>query len=157
MSINRSTAATTPSKTLTFAYLAAGYTVAGLLAGLGYRELTRHSDFDGFTQLAIMHTHLLVLGTSMMLVFMLIEAVFRLSAHKFFTAFFWVYNAGVIITSAMMGVIGYRQLEGLEHSKALAGISGTGHILITIAFVLLFLCLFRAVKARETVSAQPVA
>ncbi|OKL53386.1 hypothetical protein BSZ39_09715 [Bowdeniella nasicola] len=136
------------TKTLSFAYWAAGYTAAGLLAGLGYREMTRHADFDGFTQLAVMHTHLLVLGTAMMLLFMIIEAVFRLSEQKFFTPFFWVYQAGVIITSSMMGIIGYRQLQGLEHSKALAGISGTGHILMTVAFILFFLCLFRAIKAR---------
>ena len=43
--------------------LSAGWTVAGLASGLAYRELTRSTGFSGFTQLAVVHTHTLVLGT----------------------------------------------------------------------------------------------
>ena len=41
----------------------AGWTVVGLASGLAYRELTRSTGFSGFTQLAVVHTHTLVLGT----------------------------------------------------------------------------------------------
>lgn len=43
--------------------LAAGWTAVGLASGLVYRELTRSTGFSGFTQLAVVHTHTLVLGT----------------------------------------------------------------------------------------------
>jgi hypothetical protein len=43
--------------------LAAGWTMMGLASGLAYRELTRSAGFTGFTQLSVVHTHTLVLGT----------------------------------------------------------------------------------------------
>ena len=42
--------------------LSAVWTAVGLASGLGYRELTRSRGFTGFTQLAVVHTHILVLG-----------------------------------------------------------------------------------------------
>ncbi|MDO5700510.1 MAG: DUF2871 family protein [Bowdeniella nasicola] len=129
-----------------FAIAAAVYTALGLLGGLGYREITRGLDFDSFTQLSVLHTHLLVLGTTMMLLFMVVEAVFRFARGTLFTVFFWTYQAGLVLTSTMMAVIGMRQLDGLEHSKALAGVSGMGHILLTAAFVMFFILLFRSLK-----------
>ena len=140
-----------------FATWAAGYTVAGLLGGLAYRELTRDGTFDGFTQLSVVHTHLLILGTVMSLIFLVIEAIFSISREKFFATFFWLYQAGVVLTSAMMAVIGYQQLNGADHSKALAGISGMGHILITAAFVFFFIALFRALKPASRVATSDAA
>lgn len=131
-----------------FAIAAAIYTALGLLGGLGYREITRGADLDSFTQLSVVHTHLLVLGTVMMLVFMIIEELFAVTRGRLGTAFFWVYNAGVALTAGMMAVIGMGQVSGAEHSKALAGISGTGHILITAGFVMFFVLLMRALKDR---------
>lgn len=141
--------ATTRAACRPFAIAAAIYTALGLVGGLGYRELTRGSDIDSFTQLSVVHTHLLVLGTVMMLVFLTIDAVFRLPRGRLFTAFFWIYHLGVALTAGMMSVIGIRQLDGAEHSKALAGISGTGHILLTAAFIMFFILLFSALSPRE--------
>ena len=38
------------------------YTILGLAGGLFYRELTHINRFTGDTQLAVVHTHFLVLG-----------------------------------------------------------------------------------------------
>lgn len=134
-----------------FAIAAAVYTALGLLGGLGYRELTRNSEVESFTQLSVLHTHLLVLGTVMMLVFLSVDAILHLPRTRLFSGFFWTYHVGVALTTAMMSIIGIRQLNGSEHSKALAGISGTGHILITAAFIMFFILLFRSLgEQRDT-------
>lgn len=128
--------------------LAGVWTLVGLVGGLGYRELTRSHDFDGRTQLAVVHTHALVLGTVMMLLLLVIERVFRLSEQRGFRASVWIYTAGVAITVAMLSVNGTRTVMGHESNPALAGISGTGHIAIAVGLAMFFLSLGRAVQTR---------
>lgn len=128
--------------------LAAAWTVVGLVGGLGYRELTRSHDFDGRTQLAVVHTHALVLGTVMMLLLLVMERVFRLSEQRGFRASVWIYTAGVAITVAMLSVNGARTVLGHASNPALAGISGTGHIAIAVGLAMFFLSLGRAVQTR---------
>lgn len=47
---------------------AAVWTAIGLVGGLYYRELTEANDVAGGTQLALLHTHALALGTTVLLV-----------------------------------------------------------------------------------------
>ncbi len=125
-------------------YASATYTLLGLASGLYYREFTKANSFtaaDGFTQLSVVHTHLLTLGTVLMLIFLVLEKVFILSGSKMFTPFFWVYNAGLVITAGTMVVGGTRSVLGEPVSAAIAGIAGMGHILLTIAFVFFFIAL----------------
>ena len=123
------------------------WTALGLAGGLAYREVTRSHEYAGRTELAVVHTHLLTLGTLMMLVLLVLEQVFRLSEQRFFRAGVWTWTAGTALTTAMQAVIGTRQVLGDAESKALNGIAGLGHITLTVAFVLLFLALGRAVAA----------
>lgn len=127
------------------------YLIAGLLGGLFYREFTKGNDFpEGeFTQLAVVHTHLLTLGVIVLLIVLVLEKVFTLSGSKLFTWFFWTYNAGVILSSAMMVWHGSLTVTGNESSAMISGIAGLGHILLTAGFVLLFLALGRAIKTME--------
>ena len=135
--------------------LAVLWTVLGLVGGLGYRELTRSHGFTGSTQLAVVHTHLLVLGTLMMLLLLGLEQVFRLSARRSFRVGVWVWTAGVAVTGGMQAVNGTRTVlgHGVEVPPALAGISGLGHILLTVGFVLLFVALGRAVRDQQPATA----
>ena len=125
------------------------WTAAGLAGGLGYREFTRQEEFTGFTQLALVHTHALVWGTIFMLGLLALAVVLpgltrdgrmRWGLHLF--------NAGLAITVGMLGFKGSLQVLGTDwaDSPALAGISGTGHILLTVALVLLLLAVGRQVK-----------
>lgn len=77
------------------------YTVLGMASGLFYRELTRANDFTGSTQLAVVHTHLLTLGTVLLLIVLMLEKVFVLSRSRWFTPFLWTYHAGLVLTSGM--------------------------------------------------------
>ena len=128
------------------AYAAATYTALGLIGGLLYRTIT-HGEPWKFTQLNVLHTHLLALGTLVMLVALALEKLFGLSQRREMSYFFWVYNAGLLITTASMAVKGIMQQHEEVDSPAIAGISGMGHILITVGFVFFFVALLRRISA----------
>lgn len=130
-----------------FAYLA-----LGLGAGLYYRELTRSHDFTGQTQLGVAHTHLLTLGFVALLLVLVLDKVFGLSgSSRLFTWFFWTYNVGVVLSSAMMIWHGTLTVLGVESSKMIAGMAGLGHMFLSAGLVLLMLALYRRLSpATET-------
>lgn len=127
-------------------YAALTYMVLGLLSGLFFREYTKAHDFIGYTQLSVMHTHLLALGMLVMLIALTIEKVFSLSQSKWFTLFFWHYNAGLLLTVAMMLVIGVRDIAHIASTPMLDGIAGLGHIIITAGLVFFFVALHKSFK-----------
>lgn len=118
------------------------YSGLGLAGGLFYRELTRtHPDGDP-GQLGLVHTHLLMLGMFTGLVVLALERLFGLSASRFSRAFEITWHLGVLITAGMMVAKGTLTTLGMAfNDKLLAGISGTGHMLLTAAFILLFVSL----------------
>lgn len=129
-------------KKLYFAALT--YMILGLIAGLYYRELTKSYDFTGDSQLSVVHTHLLTLGMLAFLLVLALEKLFALTKTKQFTWFFWIYNAGIVVTVGMMVTHGTMTVVGKDSSDAIAGIAGMGHVLLTIALVLLFVSLYQA-------------
>jgi len=124
------------------------YTVTGLAAGLFYREFTKANGYpDGLMgQLGLAHTHILTLGMIVLLIALALENVFSLSMSRLFRWFFWIYNAGVVLTSAMLGWHGVLQVQGLESSKMIAGIAGVGHMLVGAGFILLLLSVRTAIR-----------
>ena len=67
---------------LLYAFLV--YMIIGLVSGFYYRELTKAHDFTGDTQLALVHTHTLILGMFMFLLLLPLEKVFKLSSFYLF-------------------------------------------------------------------------
>lgn len=130
------------------------FMVAGVASGLFYREFTKANDFpEGqFTQLGLAHTHLLTLGFLVLLVVLALEKVLSLSGSRMFAWFFWLYNAGVVLTSAMLIWHGMLTVLGQESSAMIAGIAGLGHMLVTAGMVLLLLAIRAAIKRQP---AQP--
>lgn len=124
------------------------YTLVGLAAGLFYREFTKLNGFEEgmHGQLGLAHTHILTLGVIVLLVVMALEKSFALSAGRLFRWFFWIYNAGVVVTAVGLVWHGMLQVIGQESSKMIAGIAGTGHMLLGAGFVLLLLMLRKAVS-----------
>jgi hypothetical protein len=138
-------------------YAALAYTILGLAGGLFYRTLTHANDFTGFTQLAVVHTHFLVLGMLFFLGAILFEYAFKLSQSKLFNWFFWTYNVGLIWTAGFMTFNGTNTVLGNSVSSAVAGMSGIGHILLTVALILFFLCLrSRLFGAQDAPTARPI-
>ena len=132
------------------------YAIAGVLSGLYYREFTKVNNFTGESQLGLVHTHWLVLGFIVLLVVLMLEKVFAISAAapRLSAWFFWIWNAGVAVTGGMMLVKGTLVVSGADAgSKALAGIAGTGHMLLTAGLVLHFLALRKALAAAAQTAA----
>lgn len=129
--------------------LAAGvYAGLGLLAGLFYRTLTHSRDFTGSTTLSLGHTHFLALGMLVMLLVLVLERLFGLSESRAFRWFEPVYHAGLLVTVGALLVRGTLQVVAENPtSMAFAGVAGLGHILLTVALVMLFLALRSALRA----------
>lgn len=125
------------------------YLLAGLAAGVFFREFTKFNHFDGMTALGTVHTHLLVLGMAVFLLLALFEQSLTLSASKKWKPFLAVYNIGLVIAAIMMLIKGVLQVQGQTSTAMIAGIAGAGHILIAIGFILLFLILFERVSVKE--------
>lgn len=139
-------------------YAAFVYMLVGVASGLFYREFTKLNDFpEGqYTQLGVVHTHLLTLGFIVLLIVLVIEKVFAISkSRKLFAWFFWLYNAGVILTAGMMVWHGMLTVLGEESTTMIAGIAGLGHMLITAAMIVFFIALRRAV-IKQTPETVPV-
>ncbi|QEO14693.1 DUF2871 domain-containing protein [Agromyces intestinalis] len=132
------------------------YLAAGLAGGLFHREFTKLTGFPegGATQLAVVHTHLLTLGFLAMLLFLVLERVFALSRSRLFGWFFWTYNAGLVLTAGMLALHGSLTVLGLESSKAIAGIAGTGHLLLGVGTALLLVALGKRLRADRIASAD---
>ena len=129
-------------------YLAAvAYAGLGLASGLFYREVTKASDFAGNTQLAVAHTHLLALGFLVMLLALALDTTLKISATRAFSWFFATYNAGLILTAAVMVWHGMLQINGQDDiSPAVPGLAGLGHILLTVGIICLIGALRRPVR-----------
>ena len=129
--------------------LAAGvYAGLGLLAGLFDRTLTHSRDFTGATTLSLGHTHFLALGMLVMLLVLVLERLFGLSESKAFRWFEPLYHVGLLVTAGALIVRGTLQVVASNPtSMAFAGVAGLGHILLTVAFVMLFLALRGAVRS----------
>lgn len=122
------------------------YMIIGLLSGFYYRELTKAHHFTGDTQLALVHTHTLILGMFMFLLLLPLEKVFKLSSYYLFNWFFIVYHLGVIVTIGMMTYKGTLQVIDAKYSpEALAGFAGIGHTGMLAGLLLLFFLLRQAI------------
>lgn len=127
------------------------YAVLGLAAGLFYREFTKLNGYpEGLMgQLGLAHTHILTLGMIVLLIVLALERSFALSSSRLFRWFFWIYNAGVVLTSAMLIWHGMLQVQGLASSSMIAGIAGLGHMLVGAGFILLLLALRAAIRREK--------
>ena len=90
------------------------YAIAAMAFGVFYREFTKFNGFTGDTRLSVIHTHYFLLGMVFFLILMLIEKNFALTQ-----------------------VLADNPEKALDAS--IAGISGTGHIVMGVSLgVLLF-------------------
>ncbi|WP_392670802.1 DUF2871 domain-containing protein [Streptomyces sp. LN785] len=135
-------------------YAAHVYMILGVISGLYSREFTKAHDFEGDTQLDLMHTHLLALGMLAFLIVLALDKQFQLSGTKLFTNFFWFYNAGITISVAMMFVHGTETVLGSHVPEAVPWIAGLGHTLLTVGLILLFVLLGK--RLNEPVKTGPV-
>ena len=122
------------------------YMVIGLISGVYFREMTKLNDFDGWTQLSVVHTHTLILGMFFFLIVLLLEKNFNLTKHKNFKKFYITYNIGLGVTLLMLLTHGTMTVLGIESSAAISGIAGLGHIILTVGLGFFFQVLLQSIK-----------
>lgn len=118
------------------------YAIMAMVFGVFYREFTKFHQFTGKTNLSVMHTHYFLLGMFFFLILMLSEKSFAFSS-KNTRKFLVVYHLGLNITGIGFLMRGLTQVWQTELSRAIdasiSGIAGIGHILISVAIILLLL------------------
>ena len=121
------------------------YAVLGLVAGIFYREVTKHSEFTGSTVLVALHTHILVLGFMFFIIVLTLSKLFHVHEAKSFGAWYIVYNIGLLMTIGTMATRGMLQING-EDISFLPHIAGLGHAILGAGIIWLLILLRKRIK-----------
>ena len=123
------------------------FLVMGLVAGVFYREFTKMNNFVGDTRLSVLHTHTLVLGFVVLLVFYLLIRNYSLDRVLGLKKSYLIYISGLTFTLVMMVFIGIYQItaqgQDLINIKAIEGMSGLGHIILAAGMTKLLVKIYR--------------
>ena len=121
------------------------YAILGLMAGIFYREITKHNDFTGNTVLVGVHTHILVLGFMFFIIALILGKLFHVHEAKSFGAWYIVYNLGLLTTIAAMAVRGMLQVNG-DDISFLPHIAGLGHAILGAGIIWLLILLGKRIQ-----------
>lgn len=125
------------------------YLFSGILAGAVYRELGKIYPLE--VKMALVHTHLIVLGFVLPAIFYIIIKKLDISNEKL-EKLFRIYNFGIYFSFTTMflhGLVdGYSPLNIVK--IGMISVSGIGHILITLAVILIS---FKCLRTKETLRA----
>ena len=129
------------------------YAIAAMVFGVFFREFTKFNNFTGNTTLSLLHVHLFTLGMLFFLIVASLNNNFSIIKHKKFKFFFYSYNIGLVITTAMLLWRGIFQTLLIEPTPAInasiSGIAGIGHILLSIGIITLFIIIKSQLKLKE--------
>lgn len=67
-------------------------------------------------------------------------------ASKKFNAFYYIYNAGLLLTVGLLTFHGTMTVLGKETGAAVSGIAGLGHILLAVGLVVLFIMMYERLR-----------
>ena len=122
---------------------AVAYLFSGILAGAVYRELGKIYPVE--VKMALVHTHLIVLGFALPAIFYLLVKNLDLPKEKL-EKLFRLYNFGIYFSFTTMflhGLVdGYSPINPVR--IGMISVSGIGHILITLAVILISVKCLRA-------------
>lgn len=125
-----------------YANLAIVYAAVAMVCGVFYRECTKFSQFNGVTNLSVMHTHYFLLGMVFFFLLMLAEKGFGFS-NRNTGKILVIYHIGLNVTGLGFLMRGLNQVWGTALSSAMdasiSGISGIGHILTGVSLILVLL------------------
>lgn len=127
------------------------YAILAMIGGVFYREFTKFNHFVGKTTLSVVHTHLFMLGMFFFLVILLLAKQYKnLIEDKKFKLFYYIYNGGLLLATAMFVWRGVLQVLGSDISGALnasiSGMAGIGHILLAVGIIIFFTILKKQEK-----------
>jgi nitric oxide reductase large subunit len=77
-----------------------------------------------------------------------LQRLYSLSLDRRLTWFVWIWNIGLVLTAGGLTTKGTLQViaSPIVESPALAGVSGMGHIMVSVGFLLVFLILKRGIR-----------
>ncbi len=129
--------------------IGSAFLIAGLFMGAFYREFTKFLNYTGPTNMSIMHTHLLSLGTLVFMVLGLLFKTYDVESTKKLNTLLNAYCLSVIITVSTMFVRGLYPVMGWEVTRAvdasISGVAGLAHILLGVSIVWIFNTIRKAV------------
>ena len=125
-------------------YSAFTYLILALASGVLFREFTKLNTIYDATALGKVHGHLFSLGFLFFLIVLLIELRLEITKSEIFQMFFIFYHIGLAVSAISMttrGILTILEIKGtvqLSNSldAALSGISGVGHIVLSIGLVI---------------------
>ncbi len=131
------------------------FVIIGLFVGAFYREFTKFYAYTAVTHLGKMHVHALVLGV---VVLSLVYLLCKSSPHDFIKKMqkpLYIYLSGLTLTLVSMMCIGIYEVVSLGQKTisraALDGMSGLGHIILSVGFVWTFAKIFKNEKGKVQV------
>lgn len=127
------------------------YAILAMVGGVFYREFTKFNDFVGKTTLSVVHTHLFMLGMVFFLLILLLAKQYKnLIEDRKFKLFYYIYNGGLLLATAMFVWRGVLQVLGSDISSGLnasiSGMAGIGHILLAVGIIIFFTILKKQEK-----------
>ena len=129
------------------------YFIFAMIFGVFYREVTKFTNFTGKTTLSVVHAHGVVLGTILFLILFVLSVSKNFGQGSLFSKFFKTYNIALPFMLIMLIVRGATQVFNVfitsTQSAIISGLSGLSHIIMLIAFIMLFRCLFQFCKELE--------
>lgn len=129
------------------------YFIFAMIIGVFYREVTKFTNFTGKTTLSVVHAHGVVLGTILFLILFVLSVSKNFGQGSLFSKFFKTYNIALPFMLIMLIVRGVTQVFNVvitfTQSAIISGLSGLSHIIMLIAFIMLFRCLFQFCKELE--------
>lgn len=126
------------------------FLIMGLLGGVFYREFTKIYDFTAPGHLGKIHVHTLVLGFIILSILYAIVKNYSVEQIRVLKKPVHIYIAGVTFTLVCMVLIGIYEVVSLGQAvvkqAALDGVSGLGHIVLSVGLVWTLLSVIRFEK-----------
>ena len=126
------------------------FVILGLSFGVYYREATKIMTYTGYTTLAVIHPHLIILGGAFNLFMFFFTRKENFPSKVKSNIFFYAYNIGLALMATMMCVRGSLQVFNVDIkssiSSMISGIAGLTHITLAFGIIMFFVNLFDLVK-----------
>lgn len=123
------------------------FLVMGLIAGVFYREFTKFYKYQADNHLSKLHVHVLVLGFLLMMILYLVVKEYDVKKILTIRTPLYVFVSGFTFTIVNMTLSGFYEVVSANRpiikKAALEGLSGLGHIVLSIGIVWIVVKIFQ--------------
>ena len=123
------------------------FLVMGLIGGVFYREFTKFYDYQAKNHLSKLHVHILILGFLLMMIIYIVSKEYDVKRILSLKKPIYVFISGFTFTMVNMTLFGIYDVVGegkdIVIRAALEGLSGIGHIVLSIGIVWMAVKIFQ--------------